>query len=302
MIDSYNESFDKGIFSASQKQAVITLLQKNGKDRLFLQNWRPISLLNVDYKILTKVISKRIKNVLPSIIHENQSGFVPRRKTEQAINIIQDIMNYTEHKKLSGFLLFIDFEKAFDSIEWDFMTKCLEKFNFGKDILTWVSCVINNGTTCQYFKIGRGVRQGDPLSPYLFIICVEMLAIAVRSNKIIKGIHMGEEFKLTQFADDLTCSLSDIQSGKELFKLINKFEICSGLKLNISKTEALWIGKDKNKTEKPFNIKWSTKPINLFYLWFYVAFNTAQVISRRVVGRAEETSTYSSLGFCTVNC
>ena len=188
-------------------------------------------------------------------------------------------MNYTEHKKLSGFLLFIDFEKAFDSTEWDFMIKCLEKFNFGKDILTWVktlyndvsSCVINNGTTCQYFKIGKGARQGDPLSPYLFIICVEMLAIAIRSNKIIKGIHMGEEFKLTQFADDLTCLLSDIQSGKELFKLINKFEICSGLKLNISKTEALWIGKDKNKTEKPFNIKWSTKPIKV--LGIYIGHN-----------------------------
>ena len=163
------------------------------------------------------------------------------------------------------------------------MIKCLEKFNFGKDILTWVktlyndvsSCVINNGTTCQYFKIVRGVRQGDPLSPYLFIICVEMLAIAIRSNKIIKGIHMGEEFKLTQFADDLTCSLSDIQSGKDLFKLIKKFEICSGLKLNISKTEALWIGKDKNKTEKPFNIKWSTKPIKI--LGIYIGHNKEEV-------------------------
>ena len=83
------------------------------------------------------------------------------------------------------------------------MIKCLEKFNFGKDILNWVktlyndvsSCVINHETTCQYFNIGRGVRQRDPLSPYLFIICVEMLAIAIR-NKIIKGIHMEEEFKL----------------------------------------------------------------------------------------------------------
>ena len=93
------------------------------KTDFFLQNWRPISLLNVDYKILTKVISKRIKNVLPSIIHENQSGFVPGRKIEQAINIIQDIMNYTEHKKLSGFLLFIDFEKAFDYHIYDKMSR-----------------------------------------------------------------------------------------------------------------------------------------------------------------------------------
>ena len=99
----------------------------------------------------------------------------------------------------------------------------------------------------QYFKIGRGVRQGDPLSPYLFIIFVEMLAIAIRSNKIIKGIRMGEEFKLTQFGDDLTCSLSDIQSGKELFKLINKFEISSGLKLNIYKQKHFGLGKIKIK-------------------------------------------------------
>ena len=106
MIDSYNESFDKGQFSESQKQVVITLIQKMEKTDFFVQNWRPISL-NVDYKILSKVISKRIKNVLPSIIHKNQSGFVPGRKFEQAINIIQDIMNYPEHKKLSGFLLFI---------------------------------------------------------------------------------------------------------------------------------------------------------------------------------------------------
>ena len=108
---------------------------KNGKDRLFLQNWRPISLLNVNYKILPKVISKRIKNVLPSIIHENQSGFVPGRKIEQAINIIQDIMNYTEHKKLSGFLLFIDFEQAFDSNEWEFMRNVSKSLILGKIFL-----------------------------------------------------------------------------------------------------------------------------------------------------------------------
>ena len=145
---------------------------------------------------------------MPSVIHENHSGFVPRHKIEQAINIIQDIMNYTKHKKLSGFLLFIDFEKVFDSIKWDFTINCLEKFNFGKDIHTLVKtfyndvfkCVINNGTTCQYFKVGRGVKQGDPLSSYLIIICVEMLAIVIR-NKTITGIHMGKEFiRLTQFA------------------------------------------------------------------------------------------------------
>ena len=85
LVDSYNERFDKGILTNSQRQAVITLLQKPGKDRLLLQNWRPISLLNLDYKILTNVIGQRIQVVLPDIIHENQSGFVSGRKIEHSV-------------------------------------------------------------------------------------------------------------------------------------------------------------------------------------------------------------------------
>ena len=120
------------------------------------------------------------------------------------------------------------FKKAFDSLKWNFMLKCLEILNFGPDLIKWIqtfyknvsSCIINNGTG-QYFQVGRGVRQGDPLSSYLFIICIESLAIAIRSNKNIKGMHLGgEEIKLMQFADDLTCSLTYLQSGLEIFMLL----------------------------------------------------------------------------------
>ena len=108
-------------------------------------------------------------------------------------------MEYTKVKKLPGLLLFIDFEKAFDSLEWDFLEKCLEKFNFGPEFRRWVhifyndaqSCVINNGLCSHYFHIKRGVRQGDPLSPYLFVTAVEILAIAVRNQENIKGITIG---------------------------------------------------------------------------------------------------------------
>ena len=101
-------------------------------------------------------------------------------------------------KKLSGLLLFIDFEKSFDSLEWDYLNHCLQLFNFGPDLIRWVntfytnihSCIINNGSCSHYFNIERGVRQGDPLSPYLFVIAVEILAIAVRSHKNIKGIKI----------------------------------------------------------------------------------------------------------------
>jgi len=194
-----NECFEKGEMSSSQKQAVITLIEKKGKDRSFLENWRPISLVNVDAKIMSKVLATRIKNVLPNIIHHNQSGFVEDRYIGETVRSIFDLMDFTLKENIPGLMIFIDFHKAFDSIEWNYLVNCLEAFRFGPDFIRWVktlykniqSCVVNNGLTTGYFALERGVRQGDPLSPYLFVVVVETLALAIRQNKAIKGISTG---------------------------------------------------------------------------------------------------------------
>ena len=191
-----NECFEKGEMSSSQKQAIIALIEKKGKDRSFLENWRPISLINVDTKIMTKAIASRIKNVLPDIIHPNQTGYVKDRFIGETIRSIYDVMDFTVKENIPGLMLFIDFQKGFDSVEWDFLFKCLEAFNFGPDFLHWVkvfyknihSCILNNGMTSSFFTLEGGVRQGDPLSPYLFVVVVETLAIAIRQNSDIKGI------------------------------------------------------------------------------------------------------------------
>ena len=112
-----NECFKKGEMSLSQKQAIITLIEKKGKDRSLLENWRPISLLNVDAKIMSKVIAARIKNVLPSIIHHNQTGFIKDRYIGETVRSIFDIMELTVEENIPGLMIFIDFQKAFDSLE-----------------------------------------------------------------------------------------------------------------------------------------------------------------------------------------
>ena len=160
--------------------------------------------------------------------------FMKGRFIGDSIRVLQDVMSYTMQKKLSGLLLFIDFEKAFDTIEWEFIWKALKKFNFGDYLIKLVqilytnpeSCVMNNGFSSRYFNLNRGVRQGDPLSPYIFILAVELLAINIREQHSIKGFKIGEnEIKLTLYADDMTLMLQDKYSAKnalDIFKCLKR--------------------------------------------------------------------------------
>ena len=141
------------------------------------------------------------------------------------------------------------------------------------------SCIINNGTLSASFQINRGVRQGDPLSPYLFIIAVELLAVAIRSCSEISGIKIdAKEFKMVQYADDLTALVSDIRSAQHLFKLLDQFEKCSGLKLNYTKTEAMWIGTSRNITETPLALKWR-KTVRAFGVHF--SYNNEESLQKK---------------------
>lgn len=213
VVDSFNYGFAKGTFSPEQCRGIINVIPKPNKDSSIIQNLRPITLLNTDYKIAAKAIANRLKFVLPQIIGHNQTGFMKNRFIGENIRFTLDLIDYCMKNNISGFIMFVDFEKAFDTLEWKFLHYCLKKFNFGDSFIKWIhtfqtnssACVINNGYSSNYIKLKRGVRQGCPLSPYLFIIAVEILAQKINSNNIIKGQHiLNNEVKIMQYADDTT--------------------------------------------------------------------------------------------------
>jgi exonuclease III len=255
LVRSVNEGFTKGELSVTQKQGMIVCIPKEGKSKRFIKNWRPISLLNTTYKIVSSCIANRLKRVLPKIIHESQRGFLKGRYIGENVRLLYDTMLYADRANIPGMFLLIDFEKAFDSVSWSFMLKCLEFFNFGPDLICWIktfynnifSCISVNGQYSSWFNVERGCRQGDPSSCYLYLICAEVLSLMIRKNVNIKGINIkGKECLLSQFADDTTLCLDGSEkSFNETMSVLSKFTRISGLKVNIDKTQIVWIGSMK---------------------------------------------------------
>ena len=260
LLRSINESFERGMMSISLRQGSITTIPKENKSKKYIKNLRPISLLSVAYKLASGCIANRLKRVLPTIIHESQFGFLAGRQMSTAIRNIYDTLLFSEKHQIPGLMLSIDMEKAFDSVAWPFLFNALEYFNFGPDFIQWIktlynnisSCVAVNGQYTDWFPIQRGVRQGDPSSPYLYLICAEVLSLMIRNNRSIKGINLKEkENLLVQFADDTTLCLDGTQeSFTAAINTITKFARMSGLKVNQQKTQCIFIGSLKNSNNR----------------------------------------------------
>ena len=265
--------FNANTLSKSQYNAVLTLLYKKG-EREDIRNWRPISLLNVDYKIITKILAERLKRVLPSIIHNDQKGFVKGRNINDANRLLQDLIFYTDKNELNSAIIFLDYEKAFDRVEWSWVLKCLSKFNFGRKYISWIhmvfksakTSILTNGYRSSYFSISRSMRQGCPVSPLLFILQAEPLACAIRKNTSIKGISLPvsdpqeneiTEVKINAYVDDSQFFVTSEDSILECFKVLDSFEKSSGAKVNKTKTYGLYTGPWRNKIPEFNEIKWT---------------------------------------------
>ena len=220
------------------------------------KEFRPISLCNVIFKIVSKVVVNRLKHLLPSIIHSAQSAFVPGRMITDNVVVAFEHFHYMRKKKKNGgkgyMALKLDMSKAYDRIEWSFLEKMLLSLGFHREWVRFIlSCVTSvsysilvNGQPTSFFKPSRGLRQGDPLSPYLFLICTEGLAALIddaASRKQIHGVKVCRSAPpITHlfFADDsLMFTRANTQEAQRILNLLNTYEAASGQVVNVDKSE-----------------------------------------------------------------
>ena len=252
----------------SMYRGIIALLYKCGH-RDIIQNWRPITLLNIDYKIIAKIFAERLKKVLPSIISTDQKACIQGRQITETIRLIQDIIDKVDEDDTEGAIIFLDQQKAFDRVEWGYLDACLNKFGFGEYFCEAIkmlyknakSCINTNGHLSKYFNVTRSMRQGCPIAAFLYILQAEPMSETIRKSETIEGIKISlgnnqQEVRVASFADDTQLFHRSEKSIKEGFKILEIYSKASGAKLNMTKTKGLYIGQWKNKEPVFKDIKW----------------------------------------------
>ena len=271
LIEVYQHSFEIEQLAYTQYLALITLLFKKGA-RENITNWRPISLINVDSKLLSKFLAERLKLVLPEIIHTDQKGCIKGRFIGQNIRLVEDILDQYDEDEV---ILLLDQQKAFDRVEWDWLFQVMEKMNLGENFIRWVklmyknmkSAIITNGYKSQYFSISRGIRQGDSLSALLYVLQIEPLAEYIRQCDDIRGIKLLDdsneehECKISLYVDDGHIILKYIQDIDKVIQILDKFGLASGSKLNKEKTIGLVTNNNNENCRTDFTLTTEPKKV-----------------------------------------
>jgi hypothetical protein len=228
------------------------------KDVRDIANYRPITILNTDYKIFTKALSTKLSEVASKLIHEDQAGFLPGRSIFDQVKLSKLIIDYAEATGNDGIIVALDQEKAYDKIAHDYLWKTLEKFALPQPFIKTIqhlyekaeTVVIINGVISTPFRVTQGVHQGDPLSCLLFDLAIEPLAAMLR-NSNLKGIQIPGVMQrqiTTLFADDTTVYLDKTDNFLDLQNILQDWCQVSGAKFNISKTEIIPIGSPAYRT------------------------------------------------------
>ena len=243
---------------SNQRKAIITLIPKDG-DNSLLKSWRPISLICSDVKIVAKILANRLNPIMPNIISENQFC-VNGKSIVDCNSTMRDILYYSNVNNLTGAFINLDWEKAFDKVDWKFLIKIMKKLGFTNFIIRWLmnlytditSACLVNGNITKEFAVERGVRQGCPMSMLVYVIFQEPLYNALdKCNNIIPFQLENKQIKNLGYADDTTICVRNDEGFTETFKIIKKFENASNSKLNIHKTKVYGIGNWNRRLDWP---------------------------------------------------
>ncbi|GAB9474124.1 Pollike protein [Globisporangium polare] len=246
----YSAQLERRRMSKFQRRAYISLLYKGG-DREEPKNYRTITLLNHDAKFGPKVMAHRLRTILPFLLDSDKTGFVQGRSIRHALIRFHDLHTFAQQERLTraGAVL-LDFAKAFDSVLWPALDMVLRHFGFGEAFRAWVSTffkgtlvsVLVNGTASHPFELGCGVRQGDPLSPALFVLFIEPMLCYLRATTDDLGTTVPTDenpHHLLAFADDCTAILRDLDDAPRFINEVNWYASAAGLQVNVAKTHLL---------------------------------------------------------------
>ncbi|KAI4871400.1 hypothetical protein NFI96_009402 [Prochilodus magdalenae] len=267
-------SYEAGALPTSCRRAVLSLIPKKG-DLCLLTNWRPVSLLCADYKILSRCIANRLREVLGVVVHVDQSYCVPKRSIYDNLFLMRDLFDYAQTFNSDFGFLSLDQEKAFDRVGHDYLFATLRAFGFRDAFVSWVrllyagaSCLIKvRGGLSLPVEVGRGIRQGCPMSGQLYSIAVEPFLCLVR--KRLSGLCVGSSLiKVSAYADDIAVVVRNEQDVASLRDALRTYGSASSAKVNWGKTEALWCGgRDYPLPPLPGGVRWSGAGFKYLGVW-----------------------------------
>ncbi|GBG65216.1 hypothetical protein CBR_g50007 [Chara braunii] len=238
--------FEGGVPPVEMVTGIVTFIYKKG-DRADVRNWRPITLMPVLYKVLSKILAQRLQPVLPSLIHASQTGFLKDRQILFNIMTVEQIMELVSAGESSTAILLIDLEKAYDRVGWEFLQAAMTVFGFGERFRHAV-CALHTGAVSRLtingklsppIHLGRSVRQGCPMAPYLYLIYVAVMHAMIRANPQVPGFPLpsGDFIKTESFADDSVAFLPvQDEAFQELKNTISLFCHVSQARVNWEKS------------------------------------------------------------------
>ena len=249
---------------SSARQGILNLIPKANKDTRFVKNFRPITLLNTDYKIIEKAVANKILPALEHIIHKDQRGFMKSRRISVNIRKMLDIIQQTESQDLEAVVLSLDFVKCFDKCSFSILFGSLDFFGFGSIVKEWTNILYtdysvkiqNNGYFSQPIAINKGVHQGGCCSSLYFLVIAEILALSLRANQNIKGVTISDiQNLLNQFADGMDIFSENTEiSIKSILEELERFKWQSGFTISYEKTTLYRIGSLKYSNAQLYGI------------------------------------------------